>query len=80
MSNIKEVLVGQELIDGEKSVVHVQIKELIPTAKYANIELLGSVTRVTGNVEEELKSIADEIEKGLEPKRDEILEELDGGN
>lgn len=60
-----------------KKLITARIKDLIPTAKYANVELEGEVIRFvpdTESLEDALKESYDEIENVMKEKRDEILE------
>jgi hypothetical protein len=72
MSAKAEIATVEQLGD-DKSLVTVSVREVIPTAKYANIELFTSATRVTRNVTIEVKSLFEEIDEAQEPKRNEIL-------
>lgn len=69
--------------------VRARVKELIPTAKFANVELdfeiVGEHTEVvelieSGQIGEALERCYDEADKMLQKKREPIIEELDGAN
>jgi hypothetical protein len=69
MSAKAEIATVEQLGD-DKSLVTVSVREVIPTAKYANIELFTSATI-------EVKSLFEEIDEAQEPKRNEILSLID---
>ena len=58
------------------------VRELIPTAKFANVEISNTVTKFVPdeNLSDHLSDAYDEADKALQVKRDLILEDLDSGN
>jgi hypothetical protein len=66
--------------------VRARVKELIPTAKYANIELDLEIEAeaekidVSGDIESALGEAYDMCERTLERKREVIIEQLEEGN
>jgi hypothetical protein len=67
--------------------VRAKVKELIPTAKYANVEIeleieaeAEKIVPGEGNIETALNDVYEICDKVLQDKRDPIIEELEGGN
>jgi hypothetical protein len=60
-----------------KALITTSVTEKIPTAPYANVDLFASVTKFVDNTVEGIREAQKEVEQGLEPKRDEIIEELE---
>lgn len=74
-----KIHVEEPLTDG-RTKVSVSIQETIPTAPYANIQLFASVTKIVDDPVEGLAEAFEEVEKGRDPKREEILLQLEEGN
>ncbi len=68
------------------SVVKARVKELIPTAKFANVEIDLEIQSVVtkdvtdGDIKAALAEAYDQADEVLQAKRDPIIEELEGGN
>ena len=69
--------------------VHVKLKELIPTAKFANVEIdleiQGEASEIVelsknGELVEALNKAYDDADEVLQAKRTPIIEELEKGN
>lgn len=75
----KERLEVIEALSDGRSLVSASIREVIPTAKYANIEIFGSVTNVVDDAAKGLEYAFEKVEEGREAKRDQIIEELESG-
>ena len=69
-----------------KVLITARVQELIPTAKFANVELDLTLTGFDssfaddGDIEGALEAAYDKADSVLQKKRDPILEELDEGN
>lgn len=67
-----------------KALITTTVKELIPTAKFANVEISNTVTRFVdddmSNLTAYIEDTYDQADRALQTKRDEILHDLEEGN
>jgi len=66
-----------------KALITSTVRELIPTAKYANVEISNTVTKFVKDDTElstYIEAAYDDVDSALQTKRDEILKELEEGN
>lgn len=68
--------------DRPQALITTTVRELIPTAKFANVEISNTVTRFVDDtqVEEGLSESYSEADKVLQVERDKILDDIESGN
>lgn len=76
--SLVQTLSSLEVLNEEKSIISVSIKEIIPTGKYMNIELFASSLKVTDtkNISQDIELALEEIDKGYDSKRQEIIDAI----